>query len=99
MSMNFHELIQSEVSSSEVINRDFYVRLAKKVKINALPKILSASHQRQWNKFVGRIGNKNDMRRELDANLRIINDYCVEDGYDSIYTPAEDKPIEVGNIG
>jgi len=97
--MNFHEMIQSEVSKSEVIDRDFYVRLAKKVKLNALPKILGASTQRQWNKFVGRIGNKNDMRRELDANLRIINDYCVEDGYDSIYTPAEDKPIEVGKVG
>ena len=97
--MNFHEMIQSEVSNSEVIDRDFYVRLAKKVKLNALPKILGASTQRQWNKFVGRIGNKNDMRRELDANLRIINDYCVEDGYDSIYTPAEDKPIEVGKVG
>jgi len=97
--MNFHEMIQSEVSNSEVIDRDFYVRLAKKVKLNALPKILGASTQRQWNKFVGRIGNKNDMRRELDANLRIINDYCVEDGYESIYTPAEDKPIEVGKVG
>ena len=97
--MNFHEMIQSEVNNSEVIDRDFYVRLAKKVKLNALPKILGASTQRQWNKFVGRIGNKNDMRRELDANLRIINDYCVEDGYDSIYTPAEDKPIEVGKVG
>ncbi len=97
--MNFHEMIQSEVSNSEVIDRDFYVRLAKKVKLNALPKILGASTQRQWNKFAGRIGNKNDMRRELDANLRIINDYCVEDGYNSIYTPAEDKPIEVGKVG
>ena len=99
MSMNFHELIQSEVSHSEVINRDFYVRLAKKVKINALPKILGAGNQRSWNKLVGKIPNKNDLRRELDANLRIINDYCLEDGYESIYTPAEDKPIEVGNIG
>ena len=97
--MNFHEMIQSEVSNSEVIDRDFYVRLAKKVKLNALPKILGASTQRQWNKFVGRIGNKNDMRRELDANLRIINDYCVEEGYEIIYTPAEDKPIEVGKVG
>ncbi len=50
--MNFHEMIQSEVSNSEVIDRDFYVRLAKKVKLNALPKILGASTQRQWNKFV-----------------------------------------------
>jgi len=97
--MNWYEMIQSEVSKGAEINRDFYVRLAKKVKINALPKLLNAGQKRGWNRLVGSIPSKNDMRRELDANLRIINDYCIEDGYESIYTPAEDKPIELGEIG
>ena len=97
--MNWYEMIQSEVSQGKTIDRDFYVRLAKKVKINALPKILNAGQKRGWNRLVGTIPSKNDLRRELDANLRIINDYCVEDGYDNIYTPAEDKLIEVGKIG
>ena len=58
-----------------------------------------AGLKRVWNStFRISLPSKNDVKRAAVANLESFNDICAFEGWDDVYTNAEEEEVKVGKL-
>ena len=78
-------------------NRLDLVKEAKRILANMHAQVCKAGVRREWNRFVGSIPSKNDVKRAAVQNLDSLNDICKFHGWEPVYKDDEDE-VSVGVI-
>ena len=80
---------------TKIITREFFAKRADKLEAEYTDKILKASMKRGWNSTFSRpILGVNDLERELDTKLKILNKRCVNYGFAPLYEDEEQQPVQ-----
>ena len=78
--------------------RSDLVKEAKRILAHMHASVCRAGVKREWNRFVGQIPSKNDVKRAAVQNLESLNGICTFHGWDNVYVDADDEPVDVGTI-
>ena len=76
--------------------RDDLVKEAKRILANMHAQVCKAGVKREWNRFIGSIPSKNDVKRAAVQNLQSLNDICTFHSWDPVYKDEDEAPISVG---
>jgi hypothetical protein len=94
----FYNLINSQIRRNimtKTITREFYAKRADKLEAEYTEKILKADMKRGWNNTFGRpIPGVNELERELNTKLKILNRRCVSYGFAPLYEDEEQQPVQ-----
>jgi hypothetical protein len=86
---------QKEIIMTKIITREFYAKRADKLEAEYTEKILKADMKRGWNNTFGRpIPGVNELERELNTKLKILNNRCVSYGFAPLYEDEEQQPVQ-----
>ena len=78
-------------------SRENIVAEADKLEEEAYKKRKKAGVRRGYNRTFGvQIPSKNDIQRECNADLKYLNDKCVERGWEPIWEDPEEKEVPAG---
>ena len=78
--------------------REDLVQEAKRILANMHSSVCKAGVKREWNRFIGSIPSKNDVKRAAVQNLQSLNDICTFHGWDPVYQDADEAPVTVGQV-
>jgi len=71
---------------------------AKKILGKMHSDVRRAGVKREWNRFVGSIPSKNDVKRAAIADLESLNEICVYHGWDLLYRADENEEVKMPTV-
>ena len=78
------------------LTRDDYLERAAKLEKETLDKIVKAPVKRGWNStFRMSIPSINDIKREFNTRLGVINEMCVNAGHKPLWEDPDEADVEM----
>ena len=78
------------------LTRDDYLKKAKQLEKETLEKICKAPVKRGWNStFRMSIPSVNDIKREYNTRLGVINEMCVNAGHKPLYDDPDNADVDM----
>jgi|TARA_R110001583_G_scaffold97344_1_gene242182 hypothetical protein len=78
------------------LSRDDYLERAAKLEKETLDKIVKAPVKRGWNStFRMSIPSINDIKREFNTRLGVINEMCVNAGHKALWEDPDETDVDM----
>tara|TARA_R100000742_G_C4220404_1_gene44339 strand:- start:351 stop:605 length:255 start_codon:yes stop_codon:yes gene_type:complete len=78
------------------LTRDDYLERAAKLEKETLDKIVKAPVKRGWNStFRMSIPSINDIKREFNTRLGVINEMCVNAGHKALWEDPDEADVDM----